>query len=391
MLRANERTHPDFLRHCHGQRRNLHGVGGVGRICAQHCIANKSRRRGLHQHLKPMLPDPFFRLETLQAEAAARCEKFCPLGLGGCFCGARIHADCLHIGSDGSVRVSLSAPAEEWFNTLHELGEVLHLSRNHIAVLGTISPLPALADWRNPVLPRDLSNGFTPNLGQYASLWAVREPSPAGTAYGLEARDVTGHIFQKIVLTAPARRELFEQFVITHQSPVSEAGNWYSPNHAASVQRCHVITQRVPYLRSRQVKGVAHVRQLPVGILPHLLTAAAKLRLPLRTAHYNPALNTAVVWTPNVPDAPPNEMDGIAFYNGDSVGLHLALPAVTGVWLWQGRCKCCDKQHWTIEVGDGQDHIGLAITVGDERFEADWRELLMGELRRTWSEANTPT
>lgn len=326
-----------------------------------------------------MLPDPFFR--TLQAETAARCEKFCPLGVGGCFCGARIHPECLHIDADGAVRVSLSAPAETWFNTLHELGEVLHLARNQIAVLGAISPLPALADWRNPVLPRDWSNGFTPNLGQYASLWAVREPSPAGTAYGLEARDVAGHTFQKIVLTAPARRELFEQFVITHQSPVSEAGNWYSPNHAASVQRCCVITQRVAYLRSRLVKGASNVRQLPVEILPRLLTTAAKLRLPLRTTHYNPALNLAVVWTPNTPDVTPDETTGIAFYNGDSVGLHLALPAVTSVWLLQGRCKCCDKHHWTIEVGDGQDHIGLAITVGDERFEADWRELLVDALK----------
>lgn len=295
---------------------------------------------------------------------------------GGCFCGARIHPDCLHLGADGSVRVSLSAPAEAWFDTLYQLGEVLHLARNSVAVQGTIAPLPELLDWRNPVLPRDAANGFTPNLAQYASLWAVREPSPSGMAYGLEARDVSGHTFQKVVLTAPARRELFEQFVITHQSPAAEAGNWCSPNHAASAQRCRAITQRVAFLRSRLVKDTPLVRQLPLGTLVSLLTRVAKLRLPIRTTHYHRALNCAVVWTPTAPVAPP-EAGGIAFFHGDNVGLHLSLAAVAGVWLWQGRCKCCDKQHWTIEVSDGNDQIGLAITVGDERLEPEWRALLV--------------
>lgn len=274
------------------------------------------------------------------------------------------------------MRVSLSAPPEAWFAMLHQLGEVLHLTRNPVAVLGAIAPLPELTDWRNPALPRDPNNALTPNLAHYASLWAVREPSPSGTACGLEARDISGRVFQKVVLTAPARRELFEQFVISHQSPAMEAGNWCSPNHAASQERCRAITQRVGHLRSRLVKNMPYVRQLPVGILHRLLTEAARARLPIRTTHYNLALSRAAVWTPDLPDHTAIGSADVVFYHGDYAGLHLILSAVTGVWLWQARCQCCDKQHWTIEVADANDQIGLAITVGEARLEAQWRELL---------------
>lgn len=325
-----------------------------------------------------MSPDPFFQLDALRADhqSSAGCEQKCPFAERGCFCGARIHAECLHIGADNSVRVSLAAAPEEWFAVLHELGEVLHLTRNNVAVLGQLGPLPPLCDWRNPVLPRDCTGRFAPNLAEYASLRATREISPVGTAYGLEARDATGHAFQKIVLTAPARREVFESFVTAHQSPVSEAGNWFSPNHAASRERCRVIAQRIPYLRARLARGATHIRQLPVGAIPRLLTAAARARIPIRTTHFNRALNVAAVWTPDPPDAATKANDGVEFIHGGGVGLHVFLPAASGVWLWQGQCQCCDKQYWTVEIADERDQVSLAITVGDETLEEDWRLIL---------------
>ena len=298
----------------------------------------------------------------------------------GLFCGAKIHPDCLHIGADGSVRVSLSLPAEIWFRTICQLGEVLHLTRNPVAVLGMIAPLPELTDWSNPVLPRDAAGVLTPNLGQYASLWAVRESSPVGPAYGLEARDVSGQVFQKVVLTAPARRELFEQFVLRYQSPLAEAGNWASPNHIASRQRCGVMTQRMTYLRSRLQAGALQVRILPAAGLFRLLTAVAHTRLPIRTTHYNYALNQAAVWIPDDPEFSPGGNNAITFFHGDSVGLHLMSAAVAGAWLWQGRCHCCDKEHWTIEIGDYNDQVGLTITVGDDRLEKEWRDLVVATM-----------
>lgn len=138
-----------------------------------------------------MSPDPFFRpdVEFAHESSTEFCE-LCPQATTGGFCGARIQPDCLRIDSSGVVRVSLSATARTWFETLVQLGEVLHLTRNPVAVLGRLGRMPELKDWRNVVLPRDSFGLFIPNLAEYASLWAVREVSPVGVIHGLEVRDV---------------------------------------------------------------------------------------------------------------------------------------------------------------------------------------------------------
>ncbi|MCO5052089.1 MAG: hemin-degrading factor [Verrucomicrobiae bacterium] len=315
-----------------------------------------------------MSGDPFFLL------GAARTASL--------FCGAKIHPDCLHIGADGSVRVSLSATAESWFHTLSQLGEVLHLTRNSVAVLGTIRAIPELIDWSNSALPRDAARLLTPNLGQYASLWAVRETSPAGPVYGLEAGDVSGRRFQKVVLTARSRRELFEQFVIRHQSPLAETEHWISPNHHASQHRCQAISQRLAYLRLQQQEGATTIHALSSAGLPQLLAAAAAARVPVRTTHYNHALNCAAVWLPEPPTLADRESDGVTFFHGANVGLHV-LTATPEMWLWQRHCRCCDRENWTIEIGGPDDQIGLAITVGDERLESKWRALVAATLLRS--------
>lgn len=322
-----------------------------------------------------MSPDPFFQPDAIvQPMPIAVCGADCGCGPGG-FCGARIHPDCLRISGDGAVRVGLSAAPEDWFAALPKLGRVLHLSRNDVAVLGQISAVPALSDWRNPVLPRDGSGSFTPNLAEHASLWAVREPSPVGLAYGFEVRDVSGQAFQRIVLTAPANRDWFERFVTEHQSPPEEAVTWFSPNHVASAQRRRALTGRIPFLRAQLANGAPHVRRLPPELLPEIFRAVIHRQLPLRTTHYTPALVRAVIWTPQV-----HELSSVTatveFFSGDQTGLHLFPAAISEVWLWQGRCDCCANQHWTIEIADRNGHIALAITVGEASWELAWREML---------------
>lgn len=281
------------------------------------------------------------------------------------------------------MRVGLSAAPEDWFATLAALGSVLHLSQNEVAVLGQFSALPALADWRNPVLPRDIAGFFAPNLAEHASLWAVREPSPAGVAYGFEARDVSGRVFQRIVLTAPANRDRFERFVTDHQSPPEEATGWFSPNHAASAQRRRALTGRIPFLRAQQADGAPHVRPLSLELLPEIFNAAIEQRLPLRTTHYTPAVVRAVIWTPQRRE-PASATGRVEFFSGDQAGLHLFNAAISEVWLWQGRCDCCANQHWTIEIADRNGHIALAITVGEARQESEWRKLLLDLLNHGW-------
>jgi hypothetical protein len=323
-----------------------------------------------------MSPDPFFQPGVLWNQSASEhCHSNCRERGPGGFCSACIHPACLRIADDGTVRVGLSAAPEDWFTMLPALGNVLHLTRNAVAVLGQIAPVPTLFDRRNPVLPRDAAGTFTPNLAEHASLWAVREPSPLGPAYGFETRDVSGHAFQRIVLTAPANRELFERFVTDHQSPPNEAAHWFPPNHAASAQRQRALARRIPFLRAQFARPAPSVRALPPRAAAHLFAAAAKQSLPLRTTHYTPALVRAATWTPQTREisSPTNDVE---FIHGEASGLHLFPSAIASVWLWQGRCDCCDKQHWTVEIGDALDRIALAITVGDSRLESDWRELL---------------
>lgn len=321
--------------------------------------------------------DPFFRSDVSCSDEplADYCET-CPQATPGGFCGARIQPDCLRIDSNGVVRVSLSATARTWFEMLRQLGEVLHLTRNSMAVLGRLSQMPAVEDWRNAVLPRDTYGLLTPNLAEYASLWAVREVSPLGVIHGLEVRDVSGVVFERVLLPAGARRELFEQFVTAYQSPPEEAGNWFPPNHAWSARRRAKLAGRIPWLRMQWTSGNRNVRRLPARFVPKLLAAAARAKAQLRTIHYHPALIRTVTWTPQQCAETKRGDGSLEFFDGDRVGLHLNRPAIASVWLRTGQCACCADQHWSVEVADVCDQIRIALMAGDGAGESAWRGLL---------------
>lgn len=329
-----------------------------------------------------MSPDPFFRpdVDFVSQSSADYC-RMCPQSVQGGFCGVRIQPDCLRIDANGVVRVSLSSTARAWFETLAGLGEVLHLTRNAVAVLGRLGQMPVLQDWRNAAFPCDRLGLFTPNLAEYASLWAVREVSSVGVLHGLEMGDVSGSVFERVLLSERAHRELFEQFVTIHQSPPEEAGTWFPANHAWSARRRASLAGRIPWLRSRLAKGVKNVRHLPIGFVPKLLAAVATANFPIRTTHYHRALIRTVIWTPQAHEKPERDKSLSEFFHGDDVGLHLNLRAIASVWLWSGKCACCAKKRWTVEVADAHDHIGLALMAGHEAMESDWRELLDSRLR----------
>jgi hypothetical protein len=320
-------------------------------------------------------PDPFFHNSEDFSSSLLDCPQACRWSRPGGFCGARIDSQCLRISEGGIVRVGLATSPQIWFGTLSQLGSVLHMSRNAVAVLGEINSFPPLTNWYNPVLPSDSSGFFMPNLSQYAALRAIREPSPVGAVYGLEACDASGSAFERVILTGSARHDLFEQFVTDHQSPPEESGCWHSPNHAFGAQRNHAVTNRSEALRSRLKNGATYINSLPVSAVPKLLNGAVKEKLALRTTHYHRAANRAVIWTPEEPLMTRMEA-GIEFVCGGRVGLHLHLSAIGTAWLWQGLCVCCGKQRWTVELADHNGAIALALNAGSEDLELEWRNLL---------------
>lgn len=329
-----------------------------------------------------MSPDPFFNLGSESAcQPFSKCQKVCPWSDHKDDCGARIHPDCLQVKDNSFTRVGLSVSVRGWFTALAQMGGVLQIARNSMVAMGQVGPLPDLMDWGNPVLPRDAFNSFTPNLAEYAHLWAVRECSPVGVAYGLEATDISGLAFHQIFLTNSAQRDWFEQFVINHQSPPMEAGHWFSPNHASSVQRTRAITTRAAFLRSSLAQEGKEVRQLPIELVSSFLTALVDTRLSIRTTHYHRALIRAAVWMPDALERALVQNSTVEFLHGDGVGLQINLSAIKGFWLWQGRCCGCDKEHWTIEMTDASDNIGLAFTAGNEQLETSWRDMLKECLR----------
>lgn len=319
--------------------------------------------------------DPFFRSDVTFAEPSAEYCQTCPQATSGGFCGARIQPDCLRIDANGVVRVSLSAPARTWFETLAQLGEVLHLTRNPVAVLARLGQMPLIEDWRNIVLSRDSFGMFAPNLAEYSGLWAVREASPLGMIHGLEARDVSGIVFERVLLPARARRELFEQFVTAYQSPPEEAGSWFPANHAWGASRRATLASRIPWLRLRWTNGDRKVRRLPARFVPKLLIAAARAKLELRVTLFHPALTRTVKWTPQA-HAESHGHSSSEFFDGECIGLHLNRQFVASVWLWMGQCSCCADRRWSIEVADARDQLGLALMAGDEGVESEWRALL---------------
>lgn len=324
-----------------------------------------------------MLPDPFFEREiTFNRRIPQDACQFCPRSTGG-FCGARIQPDCLHIDGKGTVRVGISATAAEWFEAGQSLGEVLHLTRNPVAVLARLGSIPSLIDWRNPVLPRDACGLFTPNLAEYAGLWAVREISEVGVLYGLEARDNSGLVFERFLLPVHASPEPFTQFVITHQSPCEEAGPWFPANHASSARRRASLAMRIPWLRARWEAGDRRVRRLRRPAVSQLLALAAQAGLPLRTTLYQPSQIRTVTWSPSYEGVAGVSTHGPQeFFPGSDIGLHLNLRGVTGVWLWSGQCACCSEERWSVELADHQDHIGMALMAGTPAAEGTWRELI---------------
>jgi len=325
-----------------------------------------------------MLPDPFFKTQagTTSRNLDDECQH-CPQLWSGGFCGARIQADCLHIGSDDTVRVGISASPTEWFEAVHSLGELLHLTRNPVAVLGKVGAAPTLADRRSPVRPRACDGMYSPNLAEYASLWAVRQMTVFGVVYGLETRDVSGAVFERFLLPPHTFPELYREFVLTHQSPCEQAGQWFAANHAASARWRVGLSTRVPWLRERWKAGDQRVRRLRSRAVLQLLGAAAQEGLPLRTTLYQPAQTRAVLWTPSKED----NMSGKArrpeqFFHDNEVGLHLDLRGVNGVWLWAGRCDCCSAERWSIELAHYPDYIGLTLKAGNPSAEEAWHELI---------------
>jgi len=329
-----------------------------------------------------MLPDPFSEpgTELNECEPGNSGRSHVPTLSGG-FCGVRIRPNCLHIDGGGMVRVGIAATPQEWFETIAQMGEMLHLTSNAVAVMGKFGAAPALADWRNPVLPRDNFGFFTPNLAEYASLWAVREASDLGVLYGLEARNLSGMVFERFLLPPQTPCAIFSRFIATHQSPYGheQMRPWFPANHAWSARRRANLTGRIPWLQAQWLEDDPRVRLLRTQALSQLLTVAGQAGLPLRTTLYQASQTRTLRWTPAVSNisAPGQSHE---FFHGDDVGLHLSLPAARSAWLWAGQCGCCTEERWSIEIFDHSDHLSLALMAGEPGFEDDWRDLIKSVL-----------
>jgi hypothetical protein len=311
--------------------------------------------------------DPFFLPELVSnTTACALSHSDSSLKSGGGFCGTQIHSDCLRIDHPGTVRVSLSAPPAVWFETLSRLGEVLYLSRNSIGILGQLKKLPMVRGQHTSPLWSDASGDMQPNLSEHAALWAIRETSPVGVLYGFEAWDLSKMAFDRYVLSDGANFPLFKQFVVQYQSPIEKAINWFPPNHAHSMGRRTSLEHRIPKLRWHVSQHNSSIIPLPTHSIFKLFQEAARIRLELCLTLLQPSMIRSVTWTPDTIPLIRETPDTISFMYGQNTGFHLDTLHAGSVWLWRGRCSRCSKDHWRIEIGDVNDHVGLTIRASNE-------------------------
>lgn len=294
----------------------------------------------------------------------------------GGFCGVWIEPECLRITSDGMVRVALSVSAEDWFTGLTRWGEVWHVTRNSVVVLGQRSRAPVLEDWRDPVRPRDALNRYALNLAEYASVCAFRDVTEMGEVYGLEVRDLSGTGFERFLLPMGRGHEAFGEWVASHQCAPESAGSWFPPNHGSSAQWRAGLAGRIPWLRQRWIAGHRDVRRLATRRVARLLGMAAGAGLPLRVTSYHAAQNRTVIWTARGCEEGMGWDGSPGFLEGDDTGLCVKGKAMGSAWLWRGSCSCCGAQQWTVEVADTRGTVSLALKAADDSGEETWRDCL---------------
>lgn len=301
----------------------------------------------------------------------------------GGFCGVWIEPECLRITSDGKVRVALSVSAEEWFAGLRILGDLWHVTRNSVAVMGQRTRAPVLTDWGDAVRPRDSLNRYAPNLAEYASVSAFREVTKMGEVYGLEVRDLSGTGFERFLLPMGRGHEAFGPWVARHQCAAESAGTWFPANHWSSAQWRAGLAGRIPWLRQRWSAGNRDVRRLATRRVAKILGMAADGALPLRVTSYHPALNRTVIWTARgCEDGTGWGWDGSPGYlEGDDIGLCVKGKAMGSAWLWRGSCSCCGAQQWTVEVADTRGMVSLALKAANGTVEEAWRRCIRSCLR----------
>ena len=325
-----------------------------------------------------MSSDPLFPTDSLRDSGIQGvCPKACPGSRPGGFCGLRIAPECLRIDAHGTVRVGLSATPEAWFEFLTALGTALTFTRNPVAVLGSLGASPRMDNWNDPVLPLAGGALMSPNLGEYARLWAFRVRTSAGPALGLEIEDVAGVPFQRVYLTGGAGRERFEEFVVQHQTPPGEAGIWFSPNQASSARRRSLLAARIPWLLQRRSHRGSPVRSLTRHHLAKLLEAIVRGRFPVRTMIYTSALIEGAVWIPGSEGQRGRSLGADRWLlRSERTVMQLDPIGIGSAWLWSGPCSCCGEVRWSIEIGDRSDGLALAVLAGHERLESEWRDLV---------------
>jgi len=120
--------------------------------------------------------------------------------------------------------------------------------------------------------------------------------------------------------------------------------------------------------------GDVDVSPIPLDWLPDIFSLASAVKVSLRTTLYSHAAVHRVIWTPqSIESVSENLKSQSVFASSDCTALHVHDAAVATAWLWTGKCVCCGTQRWTIEVGDMQNHLALALSVEDAARESEWR------------------
>ena len=282
------------------------------------------------------------------------------------------------------MRVSLSIPWKEWFRYIDNLRNPLHLARSKVAVLATNSPASLRPGQDHEPLRHSKCGLFSPNLAEYVTIDAIREPLPDQPRYSLEIQDGSGNPTTRIVIPPAEASRTFPAFVRTYQTPRNDRQSWFSLNHASSTSRRQKIAGRIPWLRHRFQNGDPDVTPVSPRHLENVINQCIATKRAIRTTIYNQSLILGARWTPKHREVTQENCGNLPIrvtrYFGDQTGLELLSSSPTTVWLWTGTCNCCSESRWALEVGSGRDELALAVHSGDTTRELSWQNFLIGAI-----------
>lgn len=290
-----------------------------------------------------------------------------------------ISPECLRIEPNGRARVSLSIPWEYWNNYLASFSKVMTIIHSGCAISGSFLPSPVFPCYpTQPVLHSSCESTII-NLSEHVFMDAVREMDGDDVIYYIEVRNAANQKVISYILPERKGPMSFRELVRQFQAPQGSVNSWFPINHKSSDIFKNRTNQRIHYLKSSYENYSQDVKKMSWNHLQYLLSYVVESKTLIKTTTFNDSMMSGKVWKPISKlesHVSKSEEEIQMSIESDIHCLVLDKSATRDIWLWTGQCHCCKEVKWSIEIGDCNQNLSLAIHSGSSQCESFWQELV---------------